>query len=256
MPPAPQSIGLYYPDATQAQKPSDVGVVIPTLLRPHLARALRSIYAQDFPRRIQIAIGVDVAVDGRLEDFEDVFAERPDNVSIIVCHLPYSTSIRHGGVHQALDGGALRSILGYMINARYVAFLDDDNSYLPEHLSVLRHAIQGRVWSSGQRILVDEDTDEHLAVDIWDSVGPNRGRHKHAGGFIDTNCLMVDKLRLGAALGHWSHSGTGKPGLTADRTFFRSIAHGKHAMVMRPTVLYRIRPTNIMRTFIADNVTF
>lgn len=252
---SPLPLGRYYPDTAAPQTPSDVGVVMPSLLRPELPRALNSIYEQDFKGRIQIAIGVDVA-QGRLDDFESVFAARPDNVSILILTLPYSTSARHGGVHHALDGGSLRSILGYAVNAQHVAFLDDDNTYLPNHISLLRKAIEGRVWSSGQRILVDEDTDEHLAVDIWDSVGPGRGRFKEKGGFIDTNCLMVDKLRIGSALGNWSHAGTGQPGLTADRTFFRSLAGGTYAMVMRPTVLYRIRKTNIMRKFIAENSVF
>jgi hypothetical protein len=251
----PLTLGRYYPDAAPPQTPSDVGVVMPSLLRPELPRALRSIYDQDFKGRIQITIGVDVA-EGRLDDYESAFAERPDNVSIVILTLPYSTSARHGGVHHALDGGSLRSILGYMANAQNVAFLDDDNTYLPNHISLLHDAIQGRVWSAGQRILVDEVTEEHLGVDVWDSTGPNKGRFKEHGGFVDTNCLMVDKMRIGSALGNWSHAGTGKPGLTADRTFFRSLAGGKYAIVLRPTVLYRIRRNNIMWQFVREKTVF
>jgi hypothetical protein len=251
----PLTLGRYYPDAAPPQTPSDVGVVMPSLLRPELPRALRSIYDQDFKGRIQITIGVDVA-EGRLDHYESAFAERPDNVSIVILTLPYSTSARHGGVHHALDGGSLRSILGYMANAQHVAFLDDDNTYLPNHISLLHDAIQGRVWSAGQRILVDEVTEEHLGVDVWDSTGPNKGRFKEHGGFVDTNCLMVDKMRIGSALGNWSHAGTGKPGLTADRTFFRSLAGGKYAIVLRPTVLYRIRRNNIMWQFVRDKTVF
>lgn len=252
---SPLPLGRYYPDTAPPQTPSDVGVVMPSLLRAELPRALRSIYDQDFKGRIQVAIGVDVA-QGRLEDFEAVFVERPDNVSIIMLTLPFSTSARHGGVHHALDGGSLRSILGYAINAPHLAFLDDDNSYLPNHIALLHGAIQDRVWASGQRMLVDEVTEEHLGVDTWDSVGPGNGRFKEMGGFIDTNCLMVDKLRIGSALGNWSHAGAGQPGLTADRTFFRSIVGGKYAMVLRPTVLYRIRRSNVMWKFIQEKTVF
>lgn len=255
MPPTPVSIGRYYPDSAPAQKPSDVAIVMPTVLRAQLPQALRSIYNQDYGGRIQINIGIDVSL-GAITDHETVFAERPDNVSIVVVSLPYSTSVRHGGIHPASDGGSLRSILGYTANAQHIAFLDDDNTYLPNHISLVRKAIEGRVWASGQRILVDEDTDEHLAVDIWDSVGPNKGRFKNLGGFIDPNCLMVDKTRIGVALGQWSRADGGGTGVTADRAFFRSIAGGSYAMVMRPTVLYRIRKTNIMRKFIAENAVF
>jgi glycosyltransferase involved in cell wall biosynthesis len=251
MPAPPVSIGRYYPDSAPAQTPSDVAVVMPTLLRPELPRALRSIYDQDFKGRIQIMIGVDVA-QGELDDYESVFAERPDNVSILIITLPYSTSTRHGGLHAPKDGGSLRTILGYAANARYVAFLDDDNTYLPNHISALHGVIEGRVWASGQRILVDQDTDEHLAVDIWDSVGPDRGRFKDNGGFIDPNCLMVDKMRVGVAFAQWSRG----PGVTSDRAFFRALAGGKYTMVMTPTVLYRLRKTNMMRDLIRDNPVF
>jgi len=57
-------------------------------------------------------------------------------------------------------------------------------------------------------------------------------------GFIDTYCQMVDKLRVGSAPGSWSRAGTGQPGLTAARTFFRSLVAGKYAMVLRPSLLY------------------
>jgi hypothetical protein len=230
------SIGRYYPDESSVQEPVAIAVVIPTILRPTLSRALQSVYEQDFDKRIQIVIGIDVA-RGNLDDFEDVFAARPPNVSILIIALPYSTSVRHGGVHVATDGGSLRTIMSYAANARHVAYLDDDNSWLPYHLRRLYGAIQGRVWASGQRILVDEDTEEHLGVDVWDSVGPKRGRWKHRGGFVDPNCLMVDKLRVGPFLGNWCIPINNKPGMSADKTFFKALLAGTFSMVLIPTVL-------------------
>jgi len=247
------SIGRYYADAFSAQDPVAVAVIIPSILRPTLGRAVQSVYEQDLDKRIQIVIGIDVA-EGNLDDFEPVFAARPPNISILVMALPYSTSARHGGVHFATDCGALRTILSYVANAQHVAYLDDDNTWLPFHLRHLFGAIQGKVWASGQRILVDEDTDQHLGVDIWDSVGPNRGRFKKIGGFIDTNCLMVDKHRVGPFLGNWSIPLDNKPGLTGDRHFFKALSGGSYNMVMVPTVLYRIRRTNIMWEFVRGNI--
>lgn len=44
-----------------------------------------------------------------------------------------------------------------------------------------------------------------------------------------------------------------QPGLTAVRTLFRSIIAGKYAMVFRPTVLYRIRRSNVIWKFMKYN---
>lgn len=243
------SLGQYYPAIAPSQQPAEIAVVMPTLLRPCIADAVRSLYAQDFAGPIQIAIGVDMA-EGDAGVIAEVAQERPPHVSLLLLQLPWSTSVRHGGVHTALDGGSLRSILSFMANARYVAYLDDDNTWRADHLSKLYAAIQGKAWAYAQRMLVDMDSGRELGVDQWDSVGPNAGRFAAQGGFIDTNCLMVDKVICARALGRWSESGTGKPGLTADRNFFAAIREAAHGAVAEATVRYAIRPTNVLHTFL------
>ena len=255
MPPDPLPIGRYFPDATQAQAPAAVAVVMPTILRPQIVAAVESVYRQTLPARIQIMIGVDKAAYAP-DSLEEVLARRPANVSALVLELPYSTSVRHGGVHTALDGGALRTLLSFLANARYVAFLDDDNQYEPDHLEGLMAAIQGKSWAHAQRLLVDEHSGEPLAIDRWDSVGVGQGRFAPQGGFVDTNCLLVDKIAATRALGRWAESGTGQPGLTADRNFFAAIRDAPHGRVERATVRYGIRPTNVLNKFIRENTQF
>jgi hypothetical protein len=251
----PLPLGRFYPDAQSPQTPSDIAVVMPSLLRADLADAVESVYAQDFEGRIQIAIGVDVA-QGDLSSFDALFDRRPPNVSVLILTLPYSTSVRHGGLYPAMDGGALRTLLGYAANARHLAFLDDDNTWLPEHLRVLRRVIEGRVWAGSLRYLVDQDTGERLAVDRWDSLGRDRGRFKAQGGFVDPNCLMVDKLRIGTALGVWAGVWGSDNTLLSDRKFFQTVSKGSHAMVRKPTVIYNLRKNNVMHKFIKENPTF
>src|SRR3954467_3926359 len=117
------------PFSSQAQ--TQVAVVIPTILRPCLETALQSVYAQEGVGRVQILIGVDRP--GNPAALYRVLEDRPANVSALVLTLPYSTSVRHGGPHIATDGGALRVILSFMANSRYVAYLDDDNTWFPNH---------------------------------------------------------------------------------------------------------------------------
>ena len=243
------SIGGFHGDAGPAQKPADVAVVMPTVGRSELVRAMRSVFAQTFEGRVQLAIGVDVA-RGDFALLEAALEERPAHVSALVLRLPYSTSLRHGGVHTPYDGGALRGLLSLAANARYVAYLDDDNEWLPEHLRLLHAAVQGKLWAFSQRMLVDEETGRDLGVDIWDNAGPNRGRMARWGGFADTNCLIVDKRQAAHHFGAWAQTLDCKPGFLADRRFFLSIAGGDHAVVDAATLRYRIRRTNVLHHYL------
>lgn len=245
------SIGTYYPDVVDAQSPADVAVVIPTILRPCIAEAVESVYGQTFAGRIQLLIGVDKAADSPAV-LEAALARRPDHVSAIVLSLPFSTSVRHGGVHPAMDGGSLRSILSFMANSRYVAYLDDDNRWEPDHLDAVLQAVKGKAWAYSLRLLIDETDGRELGVDRWDSVGPDAGRFAAQGGMVDPNCLLVDKVALARAFGRWSEG----PGVASDRSFFAGIKHTPHGRVDRPTVRYGIRPTNVMHGFLRDDVTF
>ncbi|HAJ20463.1 MAG TPA: glycosyltransferase family 2 protein, partial [Rhodospirillaceae bacterium] len=101
-----------------------------------MAQALRSIFAQQNVGRIHILVGVDRA-EGDIAAINPIFQEQPDNCVTTLVNLGYSTSTRHGGIHAAGDGGALRTILSYMANSRYVAYLDDDNWLAPDHLEKL-----------------------------------------------------------------------------------------------------------------------
>lgn len=243
------SIGAYYPHEGPAQEPVSVAVVIPTILRLELIRAVESVYSQDVEGRIQIMIGVDVAKHSA--DFlEALLARRPGHVSAIVLNLPYSTSARHGGVHYAHDGGSIRSMLSLMANSRHVAYLDDDNVWLPNHLSAMLQAIAGKAWAYSPRLIVDAATDAVLGTDIWDSVGPAGGR---IGGFVDPSCLMIDKLMTARFLGRWSENRKMQLGNAADRHFFSSIKDLPHGAVGGATVRYSVRPGNILRRLLDDH---
>lgn len=241
----PRSIGWSWDDRPDKQTPFDVAVVMPTVVRPTILRALGSIFGQDFPGSIQVLIGVDGAA-GNLRLIDEAFRVRPRHVSGYVLTLPYSTSQRHGGVHSALDGGSLRAVLAMSAHARHVAFLDDDNAWRPGHLRVLRGAIEGKAFAFSRRLFVRETDFVPLVVDEWDSMGPGRGRFAKAGGFVDPNCLMIDKVALAPHLGRWAETVSGRPGTTADRNFFSAIRREPCGRSDDVTVLYAVRPNNVL----------
>jgi hypothetical protein len=242
----PLTLGRYFADgAGEPQRPADVAVVMPTTLqRNTIAHAVASVYRQAFAGRIQLAIGVDV-LRGDIGVLDRLLEQRPANVSAVVLSLPYSTATRHGGVHNPMDGGSLRAVLSLAANAGAVAYLDDDNTWTPEHIALLHETLRGKTYAFSQRMLVDDPTDTDLGVDVWHSVGPGRGEYAATGGFVDPNCLLVDKVRAAHRLGQWAQTWNGRPnGWGADKRFFTSIAAEPFGEVPQATVRYRIARDN------------
>src|SRR5262249_28706436 len=156
---------------------------------------------------------------------DEVLAARPEPHAVTVLHLGYSTSTRHGGIHGSLDSGALRTILTYCANSRYITYLGDDNWFDETHIARLRAAIKDGDWAYSLRLYVDPDTLKPLAIDRWESVGPGRGVYaRQFGGFVDPNCLMIDKLKCDPAVRCWASPLPGdRTGLTADRHVFEML---------------------------------
>jgi hypothetical protein len=137
--------------------------------------------------------------------------------------LGYSTSRRHGGVYPNHYGGALRTILSYASNSRYLAYLDDDDWWASDHLSSLLSAIAGKDWAFSYRWLADPETGWPICRDEWDSVGPGRGiNQQRFGGFVSPSTLMLDKEACHFVLPYWSLSpfadGSGE-----DRLVFKAL---------------------------------
>lgn len=227
---APASIGMTTPCLPQwsvfgndrdLQTPFDVAVVMPTVGRKEIVKAIDSVFAQRLAGRIQLLVGVD-RPSGDLADLTEALARAPDNVTPCLFYPGYSTSVRHGGLHPARDGGVLRCTLTHLANAEMVAYLDDDNWWGETHLADLLAAVQGRHWAFSLRWFVHPETGRSICVDEWESVGPDRGIFREKmGGFVDPNCLMLNKLRCWRAVALWNHPLKGdKKGMSADRNVF------------------------------------
>lgn len=222
----------------------DVAVVIPTVLRPSLRQAVQSVFNQTFSGAIQVLIGVDKREGGQ-EVLEDALRSRPGNVQVMVFDPGYSTSVRHGGLHEARDGGALRTILSYAANSRFVAYLDDDNWWAEDHLSTLLEAIRGHQWAYSLRWFVEPQSSRPVCVDDWESVGPAGGIFREQfGGFVDPSTLMIDKVACEPLLRFWSIPlQEDAKGMSADRNIFHLLRrHYSSRPTGRPTCFYRMNP--------------
>lgn len=238
------------PGQTRAsqQPPFDAAVVIPTVLRPTLARAVESVYRQQLSGRIQVLAGVDRQL-GDPTILDDLRRDCPGHCDFSVFDLGYSTSARNGGIYPGGSGGALRTILSYAANSRAVAYLDDDNWFHHDHIRTLLEALEGHDYAFSLRWYVDPETSRALGVDRWESVGPDAGVfQKKFGGFIDPNTLMIDKLRCDEVLRWWCYPiPNEKRAMSEDRMVFKHLRQNhKGRGTGCPTSYYTIDPNDGM----------
>lgn len=207
------------------QIPHTCAVIMPTILRPSIERAIHSIYAQTLKGTVQIMLGMDGGRE-RLDLLQKLIAERPGHVAMTVVDPGYSTSRQRGGMHGAFDGGALRTILSYAANSALLANLDDDNWWSPDHLEGLIGVIDGKDWAYSERWFVAPDGETVLCRDAWESVGPGKGIFlERFGGFSDTNTMLIDKTRVEHVLRLWGIpiAGEEHTGIGSDRNVFAAL---------------------------------
>ena len=225
---------------------TDVSVVLVTICRKSLYRAVRSVFGQDFEGTIHLLVGADVEMFG---DFNEIMGELlpecPPNITLTGISLGYSTSSRHGGVHSSWYGGSLRTALSFLSTSELVAYLDDDDWYEPQHLRLLCVAIQNKDWAFSLSNYADPNTDAILGVDTLESLGPNKGVYKNSfGGFVRPSALMVNKIKLSHILHLWSispfPSGDGE-----DRLVFKELLkHRRYGQTGVPTVNCSLDPAD------------
>lgn len=236
---------------TSLQGPTDFAVVIPTILRPTIADAIESVFDQRFAGSIQILIGIDASnVDATR--VERLCKSPPDRVSVFLFYPGYSTSNRHGGLHQTWDGGTLRTVLSYLANSRRVAYLDDDNWWSDDHLFGMHAALSGGAeWAYALRWFVHPGSRRPICRDEWESIGPERGYFRKWGGWVDPSCLAIDKIACESVLRWWSIPLRNSfKAMDADRnvfrflrTNFRGVPTGLHS------VYYAITETDPMHPY-------
>jgi hypothetical protein len=139
--------------------------------------------------------------------------------------------------------------MSYAANSRHVAYLDDDNWWAPDHLATLLDAIAGHEWAFSLRWYADADSGRPLCVDEWESVGPGaRVFRERFGGFVDPNCLMIDKVACEPVLRWWCMPLAGDArAMSEDRNVFHLLkTHHKGRGTGKATSYYVIHPTDGM----------
>lgn len=229
------------------QEAAEAAVVIQTVLRPSLARAVRSVFRQEGVGRLHLLVGVDQALGDR-EMLEQAAAECPAHVMLSVVDLGYSTAHRYGGVHSNAYGGALRTMLTFAANSRFVAYLDDDDWYGADHLARLLKTIGSRHWAFSRRWLVDPRTGWPICPDEWDSVGPGRGINQaRFGGFVQPSGLMLNKVACQSMTHLWANAAF-SDGRGEDRLVFDALRNVSWASTGEATYFCTLSEDSITHT--------
>ena len=221
-------------------RPFDVAVVIQTILRPSLVRAVQSVFDQQYEGTVQVLVGVDAREHAF--DMTRLTGRVPANMALTLVDPGYSTSRQRGGVHDTL-GGALRTALSYLANSPLVAYLDDDCWWDHRHLETMTAAVHLRDWAYSLRWYVGPGTNIPICVDSFELVGPSAGAYAvHQGGFCDTNTLLIDKTRCPEVLPLWSRALRGNPqGRGMDRVVFDALRqHDQFGSTAKATVFYEL----------------
>ena len=147
----------------------------------HLAQAIASVKAQTYPH-----IQHWIVVDGH-EYEEDVRDVMLDSQTLLV--LPHNTGGKAAGNYVC---HRIYAALPWLVNTDYVAFLDEDNAYTPDHIQKLVHAIRGRQWAHSLRAIMSPDG-HLLGVDACESLGGICHSVLSDTDFhVDTNCYLLD----------------------------------------------------------------
>jgi len=234
-----------YGNTTELQKPYDVSFVMPSIGRKEIIKAISSIFQQKVDR-IQVLIGIDKPQDN-LTFLDNFLEDCPKHVTVNVFYPGYSTSLRHGGMSLAGDGGTLRSTLTQLANSKYVAYLDDDNWWGDTHLSDLMAAIKNKAWAFSLRFFIHPHSKNTICIDEWESVGPGKGIFlQKFGGFVDPNCLIIDKELCWQCIPLWSIPLKGDvKAMSADRNIFNFLKnHSSPGATENASTFYVLDPND------------
>ena len=202
-----------------------VSVVTATWRRPRtiLERCIPSIRAQDYQGEIQHLI----VTDGTDPELNAVLYEAgyyEDNPLRRLVQLGRNWSgddVVHGGV-----GTIPRLVGSWLAAGEYIGYLDDDNEFLPHHVSAMTAALE----SSGRDFAVSRWQHHFRGGPVGGAAPPGRGR-------TDTSGIMCRASIL--PRGNWQVDGYEADGALAERW----VAAGcTWAFVEEPTfVLYEAR---------------
>lgn len=150
-----------------------VTVITPTTNSKYLKQAVDSVLSQTHTdiQYIVVADGVETPL-------------LPNDSRIDLITLPYKT-----GINQ-YNGHRIYGAMTYLAQGDYLCFLDEDNTYTPNHIETCLNTINNDVWTYCYRNIIDEQGN-YITKDECESLGHEPsilGDH-----LVDVGCFFLRK---------------------------------------------------------------
>jgi hypothetical protein len=171
-----------------------VTVITPSIGTQYLPQAVESVQAQSYPLVEHL-----VVADGP-EHHRRVSAMLPANPRHPIQFLPLPLNVGAGG----FNGHRVYAAAPFLVHSRFVAFLDEDNWFDPDHLESLMGPItaQGLSWAYALRKIVGPDG-RFLANDDCESLGEWATWNQPDVHLVDVNCYVLRRDLAMAASPLW-----------------------------------------------------
>jgi glycosyltransferase involved in cell wall biosynthesis len=170
---------------TRPDKTPLVSVIMPTRNRPEfLARAIKSVLCQTY-RNFEIVVVNDGGID----------------VQELIDHFNAEGNIRYFNLKNRIERSSVRNLAIKAAKGFYIAYLDDDDRYFPEHLEILvKHAQESgyrAVYSDAYRAQLNTSTGlpDETTRDVPYSLDFDPARI-YVENFIPILCLMHERSCL------------------------------------------------------------
>lgn len=159
-----------------------VTVITPTIGTDCAAQAIASVQAQTYPFVEHVLVADGPRHHERVRDLLPATQAHPASI----LELPHNTGA--GG----FNGHRIYGAMPHLVNGRFVAFLDEDNWFEPEHIATVMEEItsKGLSWGYALRSIIGPD-DQTLANDDCESLGQWPTWNNPDEHLVDVNCYVL-----------------------------------------------------------------
>ena len=189
-----------------------VSIIIPTIGTNDCIKAITSVLSQTY-KNIEIQLFVDGYDNWKVQWAEDLLLNNKPNIKFNFINTPTGKNKFYG--HR------IYAACAHLIDSDYIAFLDEDNWYEPNHIQSLVDLIEtddSLHFVYSRRNIVNKDG-KFICKDQCESLGwktPIYGNWIN-GHLVDTSSYLFKRKTL-IETGHVWHNNWG-----ADRTYFKTV---------------------------------